>query len=316
MAILLFCVGALTFAVGGAMIGFGIPINEFSFGNTLIGAGVTAAVGGLIVIGLGMVVHKLQQIANDLAPAESVYPARPTELHEMAGIASSAPARVPFPARPKPGVRPPPAVEPVPAAPVAAQPAEPAATQSFAPSFAPTLRNPDEAPPPIEETVEEEEVSLTPPQPVPMAPPGIPEVEKPVERGPTAVEPESEIAPPGPVVSREAELRPPPFPPPERPKTDFDMMWPPKGGAPKAPAKAAGPEPEKPPPPVQPTEAEPPKAAEAPASAPQPAVLKSGVVDGMAYTLYVDGSIEAEMPQGTLRFASINELREYLESNG
>lgn len=43
------------------------------------------------------------------------------------------------------------------------------------------------------------------------------------------------------------------------------------------------------------------------------AILKSGVVDGMGYTLYVDGSIEAELPQGTLRFASINELRGHLE---
>ena len=42
-------------------------------------------------------------------------------------------------------------------------------------------------------------------------------------------------------------------------------------------------------------------------------VLKSGVVDGMAYTLYSDGSIEAQLPQGTLRFASINELRSHLE---
>ena len=39
------------------------------------------------------------------------------------------------------------------------------------------------------------------------------------------------------------------------------------------------------------------------------------VVDGMGYTLYVDGSIEAELPQGTLRFASINELRSHLEKN-
>ena len=45
------------------------------------------------------------------------------------------------------------------------------------------------------------------------------------------------------------------------------------------------------------------------------AILKSGVVDGMAYTLYVDGSIQAELPQGTLRFASIEELRSYLERN-
>ena len=45
------------------------------------------------------------------------------------------------------------------------------------------------------------------------------------------------------------------------------------------------------------------------------AILKSGVVDGMGYTLYVDGSIEAELPQGTLRFTSINDLRSYLEKN-
>jgi len=35
----------------------------------------------------------------------------------------------------------------------------------------------------------------------------------------------------------------------------------------------------------------------------------------MGYTLYVDGSIEAELPQGTVRFASIHELRAHLEKN-
>jgi hypothetical protein len=43
------------------------------------------------------------------------------------------------------------------------------------------------------------------------------------------------------------------------------------------------------------------------------AILKSGVIDGMAYTLYTDGSIEAELPQGTMRFGSIDELRTHLE---
>jgi hypothetical protein len=43
------------------------------------------------------------------------------------------------------------------------------------------------------------------------------------------------------------------------------------------------------------------------------AILKSGVIDGMAYTLYTDGSIEAELPQGTMRFRSIDELRTHLE---
>jgi hypothetical protein len=51
-----------------------------------------------------------------------------------------------------------------------------------------------------------------------------------------------------------------------------------------------------------------------PAAEPRPiAILKSGVIDGMAYTLYTDGSIEAELPQGMMRFSSIDELRAHLE---
>jgi hypothetical protein len=42
-------------------------------------------------------------------------------------------------------------------------------------------------------------------------------------------------------------------------------------------------------------------------------VLKSGVVDGMAYSLYSDGSIEAQMPEGLMRFTSIDELRAHLD---
>ncbi|HEX4409805.1 MAG TPA: hypothetical protein VH206_13615 [Xanthobacteraceae bacterium] len=44
-------------------------------------------------------------------------------------------------------------------------------------------------------------------------------------------------------------------------------------------------------------------------------VLKSGVVDGMAYTLFSDGSIEAALPQGRLRFGSITELRNHIEQS-
>jgi hypothetical protein len=52
------------------------------------------------------------------------------------------------------------------------------------------------------------------------------------------------------------------------------------------------------------------------AEAPTPvSILKSGVVDGMAYTLYSDGSIEAQLPQGTLRFGSITELRNHIEQS-
>ena len=45
------------------------------------------------------------------------------------------------------------------------------------------------------------------------------------------------------------------------------------------------------------------------------AILKSGVVDGMAYTLYADGSIEAKLPHGTVKFGSIAELRAHIETN-
>ncbi len=55
---------------------------------------------------------------------------------------------------------------------------------------------------------------------------------------------------------------------------------------------------------------------EAPAPERTAAILKSGVIDGMAYTLYADGSIEAELPQGTLTFASVDELRAHLEKHG
>jgi hypothetical protein len=53
----------------------------------------------------------------------------------------------------------------------------------------------------------------------------------------------------------------------------------------------------------------------APEEARAVAVLKSGVVDGMAYTLYADGSIVAQLPQGTVRFGSISELRAHIETN-
>jgi hypothetical protein len=46
---------------------------------------------------------------------------------------------------------------------------------------------------------------------------------------------------------------------------------------------------------------------------PSVTILKSGVVDGMAYSLYSDGSIEAQMPEGLMRFTSIDELRAHLD---
>jgi hypothetical protein len=97
------------------------------------------------------------------------------------------------------------------------------------------------------------------------------------------------------------------------PNANFDAMWPAEAKLPKAPNIAESAE-MKPAAPPREAQAPPPKRAE-PEKPRAAAILKSGVVDGMGYTLYVDGSIEAELPQGTLRFASINELRSHIAKN-
>lgn len=45
-------------------------------------------------------------------------------------------------------------------------------------------------------------------------------------------------------------------------------------------------------------------------------IVQSGDVDGMAYSLYSDGSIEAQMPDGIVRFVSIHALRDHLNQRG
>jgi hypothetical protein len=74
----------------------------------------------------------------------------------------------------------------------------------------------------------------------------------------------------------------------------------------------------------EPTAAAPPPVAPVVRAAPKPAVrqngaasavYRSGVIDGMAYTLFMDGSIQAELPQGTIKFANIDDLQKYLLGN-
>jgi hypothetical protein len=62
-----------------------------------------------------------------------------------------------------------------------------------------------------------------------------------------------------------------------------------------------------PPPPLR----APPKPAPT-ANSPATTVYRSGVIDGMAYSLFMDGSIEAELPTGRVKFATIDELQKYL----
>jgi len=278
----LFILGVLVLLLGGAVIGFGIPVSEFSFGNTLIIAGALAATGGLVVIALSVVVGQLQRLNEAFAqPALAAHAHERAQEgeHEQEAFAPAMPGAVPEPHPFEPRGPSAPPEFPMPAAP------------------APTLRNPEE---PVEVA---EEVSLSP-----QGAAAAREAKGPREqaRGLPAW----------------MRSRPTPEPAKDERKSAsvFDSMWPPEnkmfGGAEKPEEPAA-----EPPAP----EPEPVAAESTPAAAPPPAepkekpraiaILKSGVVDGMGYTLYVDGSIEAELPQGTLRFASIHELRAHLEQN-
>ncbi len=298
MSVVWFVVGAVVAVVGVGMVGYGVPINEFSFGNTLIVSGSTAIVGGLIVMAIGAAIAQLQRLTETLATRPPVRSSRPLEMFEPQTGTAAASGRIPFPPKtrsePKSEADEPPLLTD---APVHAENA--AADHTAAP---PMLRNPDMAAVATEEydIKEYEEVSLSPQQ------------SSPAPRSADLSEP----APPS-VSASASPARPEPYEAPWRsapaplrpPQTSyFDTMWPAETRPTRRPASDEHkfePKPDLPPAPAPETlKPEPPVA-----------ILKSGVVDGMGYTLYVDGSIEAELPDGILRFASINELRDHLAKN-
>jgi hypothetical protein len=279
MSVLLYVLGALGVVCGSAAILFGIPVKEFSFGDTLIGSGVTALVGGLILIGLGAAVAQLQRIAEFLGARPLARAGQPAEPAVRLGAGSG---RVPFPPKPKAEPR-----ERTSEMPVIArmQPKDDSEPQFGVP---PSLRNPDV---PLMADEEAEQLPLSPRENV-------------TPRSETPAKDKSGV----PDFAKE--------PPPPRPNY-FDKMWPgePRNAAPPPAAEPVFPRAESIPRVPEMQEEEPvPEEAHEDDAAPV-AVLKSGVVDGMGYTLYVDGSIEAELPDGVLRFASINELRSHLEKN-
>ena len=81
MYISLLVLGILLTAGGFVTIGFGVPINAFSLGNTLILAGTTAVTGGLVLIGLAAAVRQLNRIAMALKAGQRL--GRTADLVEM-----------------------------------------------------------------------------------------------------------------------------------------------------------------------------------------------------------------------------------------
>jgi hypothetical protein len=340
MYLVLFGMGLLVTAAGLLTIGFGIPINAFSLGNTLIISGTVAVTGGLVLIGLAAAVRQLNRIAVALNSRAAAHPAAapaPTAEHFDSLVPPT--ARIPqAPVRTAAAPKPP---EPP-------RPVEPHFPAVSSPTLAPLdwLRSKpkNEAPPPAAEPPVmdvSDEVPLSPraPQrpmfsPPPFTsspasePPGEPKAIDPRIWAPTRGngEPKPDISP----VPRSEQIAR--MLPPERQRDIgkdsgrpagkdaglFDVVWPdarskPMPGA-EPPPREMKPEPA-PMPPSRPREESRAEKRAEPPSSEHPAILKSGVIDGMAYTLYADGSIEAELPQGTVRFASVDALRAHLEKS-
>ncbi|HSY55222.1 MAG TPA: DUF308 domain-containing protein, partial [Bradyrhizobium sp.] len=72
-------------------VGFGIPVNEFSFGNTLILSGTVTACAGLIILSLWVAVRELQSVAERLGSG-SVLDGRGNAQQRTAALARTAAA--------------------------------------------------------------------------------------------------------------------------------------------------------------------------------------------------------------------------------
>jgi hypothetical protein len=259
-------------------IGYGFTIKEFSTGNTLILSGVMGVCAGAIMFALWVAVRELKNIARRLG----------------GGMAE---------ARREVSVRP--------VLPPGASPLAPPVDRDPAFDDQPAFEATDAAPPPWQD-------AAAPDHPQDDLPDTVPPAARPKrnlmfsstsrkerERAQART---SEPLPPD-LLS--PDIRPNPSTPPpaesaEPPPASFDDAWPKPDRARPGdvpPQRRSGRTPST-------SEA---NGAPAGDESPPVTVLKSGVVDGMAYSLYSDGSIEAQMPEGMMRFASIDELRAHLD---
>jgi hypothetical protein len=276
-------VAGLVFLVVGVLaIGFGIPIKEFSVGNTLIASGVAGSCTGVILIALSLLLRELKGIAHALAAAPVAGHPPDTAADPFATASEtpvqSASGRDPRSRLPERAV--PPADTPPPwqgewrSGASSGEPVEQAEPEAAVPALEPKRRRnllfrsslrdrgSSSAEEPNAET--DGQVDETPTS----------------ESGPSF---------------REA------WTAPERQRSDLPRSDLQRSDLPRRAPRAAV-EAKPVPPPIR-----------RPAESPPVTILKSGVVDGMAYSLYSDGSIEAQMPEGMVRFASIDELRHHLD---
>jgi len=330
MFYLLLVLSLVSMGIGVFLAGFGVPIRETVFGAGLLVAGSVAIMGGFVVLGLAAAVAELQHVVQTLRARMPGLPrpARPPERKDS--DKRPGPPRMPIPPRS--------------IAEVLSQSPPNAESSSTPPSDEP------ESPPrkPRPEWLRRAMADLERPSA------NGPTDTRPVEQLAPPIAPLAapESAPPEPTPpepTRPEPTRPEPRMPPAH--NLFDKIWPAdrRGGVDGAPAKRVEAEPPRSteprstePRPAEPRPAElrpaesrptesrpawiapseaPPRSAESHSDgAPRDeehglSILKSGVIDEMAYTLFTDGSIEAQMPDGTMRFASIDELRRHIEQH-
>lgn len=285
LAVLL--IGGVGFLLAGLLaIGFGIPVKEFSFGNTMILAGAIVACTGVLMVAIWTAVRELKKVARQLSPgitaasnAASMGPltSAGTEMPEDGGFLFSGDQSA-----------------------ATAATAERSA-QSEALPHASWLEQP---PPPDRGDVQSQESV----EPNPTAKPrrnllfaSTSRRERERAQGRMSEFSVGDFSPGTPLTSSQEPVREGSI---ETLRAQSEDVWATPGrgrSSEPPPQRRSGRVPSSPQPAGQ-TEDQPPVT-----------VLKSGVVDGMAYSLFSDGSIEAQMPEGMMRFASIDELRAHLD---
>ena len=304
MPIVLLILGAVTTAAGLVLVGTGLIPRDGTFQTEVLTPGTIAAVGGLLLIAFGIAVREMRRLERSFAVRS---PSRIAHIEDAA--ASGFGAAAPTVSLPELNQGPPPL--PVAPAPAAAEPqAEQAIIERLRAKIPtiPRVENGRLAETPnfsqaLRETAGLEENVIAEVK-------GVAAVARAVNGGAAA-----------PVRSvPRMELKPRLAAAPDKAKASvFNAFWPatPEGrdkqpAAPLPPTAPAAPPPQE----VRPASIESVQTVVAPAETHgEPvSVLKSGVVEGMAYTLYSDGSIEAQLPQGMVRFGSISALRNHIEN--
>jgi hypothetical protein len=349
MYLFLLIFGSVLSVAGVILTASGLSVHDHTFDASLVTPGIVAVVGGLLLIGLGYALRVLQRIefALETRPAmPRAVRAAATPEPTTAGAAEpkTEPSRIPFPTR---VARPPQAAT----APLAEKRADelplkfpsiarPAPAPAFEDETSPKLPLPlaDEAEEPAAENtglfasrgLKARNGAAPPPRVSPRLDPSARaplKVQRPIgpafdalwPKGPRRAAAQAASAPAPetaePVAERQLEDQ-------IREQVQARLQEPVRDGVHELasrPAHAPAAEEE-----AVDTVREERTVAASPAVAPEAepeqnpepvTVLKSGIVDGMAYTLYSDGSIEAQLPQGLLRFGSISELRAHIEQD-